>query len=194
MYTNTSENEFLTLRGALDEADDIVSDEEVDVVLLPPANTSEGDTDNEFGDIDNLGMNTLHNVQKVDGTVVVQSSRDTSRISKPKKVYEKLPPNYKRLIRTKILNTNLILNDDTDHNTKVNNLVESATHFDSLRNWVETCEDNKGKGLSWEPQMTQENILNFENLNSTCAGKMPVEIFELLFNERLQEHVVTVTL
>ena len=100
MHTNTSENEFLTLRDALDEADDIVSDEDVDVVLLPPANTSEDDTDNEFGDIDNSGMNTLHNVQEVDGTVVVQSSRDTSRISKSKKVYEKLPPNYKRLIRT----------------------------------------------------------------------------------------------
>ena len=41
--------------------------------------------------------------------------------------------------------------------------------------------------------MSEENKDNFENLNTICTSKMPVEIFELLFNETLQNHVVAET-
>ena len=91
-----NDDQFVTLSNALDQANEILSDgEDVDVVLLPPANTYDGDTDNEVGDDDALTTVVLDHVSEVAGHLEVQSSRKTSRISKPKNVI----PSYHQIIK-----------------------------------------------------------------------------------------------
>ena len=41
--------------------------------------------------------------------------------------------------------------------------------------------------------MSGQNEEDFENLIRTFAGKTPVEIFELLFDDTLQNHIVAET-
>ena len=80
------DDHFATLSDAMDQAREDLSDgEEVDVVLLPPVNTCDGDTDNELGNDNSLISVTLDCVAEVAGTLEVQSSQKTSRTSKPKK-------------------------------------------------------------------------------------------------------------
>ena len=103
--------------------------------MLPPVNTCDGDTDNELGDDNSLTSVTLDCVAEVTGTLEVQSSRKTSRISKPKKGgYSELPPNYKALTHKQVLKViKLIDNNNIDHDSKVDGLIEHATIFDSFR-------------------------------------------------------------
>ena len=95
----------LSLCEALDEAHDIISEgEEADVVLLPPVNSYDSDTDNELGGADALSVTTLDHVREVVGNIEIQSSRNTSRVSKPKKGYSQFPPNSKTLVHKQVLN------------------------------------------------------------------------------------------
>ena len=95
----------LSLCEALDEAHDIISEgEEVDVVLLPPVNSYDSDTDNELGDDDALSVTTLDHVREVAGNIEIQSSRNTTHVSKPKKGYSQFPPDSKTLVHKQVLN------------------------------------------------------------------------------------------
>ena len=60
---------ILLLHDAFEEACNEVSDEEVDIVLLPPRNSQNGDTDVEDGDEEALNYTTLDNVREVAGTL-----------------------------------------------------------------------------------------------------------------------------
>ena len=66
------EDEFLLLSNALQECDGI-SDDEIDVVLLPPENVN-GDTDNECGNDTELTDISLGLVKEVPGTIEINTS------------------------------------------------------------------------------------------------------------------------
>ena len=181
---------ILYLRDALEDAyNEAPDDEEVDIVLLPPCNSQNGDTDVEDGDDESLNSKTLDKVCEVSGTLVVQSSRDTSRVSK-QKVYKDLPPNYQAIVKEEQSTIKRIMDSDTvEHDDKIMRIIESSVLLDSLRKW-ETADDScETPGLPWKTQMSADNSRNLEDLITICQGKLPVEIFELL-SKRLKQHVV----
>ena len=50
-------------------------DEEIGIVLLPPPNQQNGDTDNEMGDESNLQEVCFNQVAEVAGTVEIQTAK-----------------------------------------------------------------------------------------------------------------------
>ena len=186
------ENEFLLLEDALQEANDASDDDEmVDIVLVPPPNSSNGDTDTEQGDEETVTSNELRHVKEVSGTLEVHSSRSTSRVSK-EKIYQTLPPNYMDIVAQEVSNVERIANSNViDYGTQIDNLIESACLFDNLRKWKVVSDDEGTGGLEWQTALSPENSNDLENLHSTCGGKLPVEIFEMLFNCDLQNHIVS---
>ena len=69
------EDEFLLLSDAFQECDGI-SDDEIDVILLPPENV-DGDTDNEWGN-DTTDV-SLGLVKEVSGTTEINTSRKVTK-------------------------------------------------------------------------------------------------------------------
>ena len=163
------------------------------MVLLPPSNSRNGDTDVEEGDDDSLTTTTLANVNEVSGTLVVQSSRDTSRVTK-QKIYKDLPPNYEAIVALEKSKIQKAMDSKTlAHDTKINEIAESSLLLDNLRKWEKGNESYDNSGLKWKTEMGLENAENFENLNALCGGKMPVEVFDLLFNDTIASHIVLET-
>ena len=72
-----NEDKHVLLSDALEECDEI-SDDEIDVVLLPPDNV-DGDTDNECGNESELTDITLSKIAEVSGTIEINTSRKVTR-------------------------------------------------------------------------------------------------------------------
>ena len=60
------------------------------MVLLPPDNT-DGDTDTELGNDSDLTDMTIETVSEVSGRIEIQTSKQTSKIKKPKGLKPKNP-------------------------------------------------------------------------------------------------------
>ena len=193
---NGEEDTILFLRDALDDAhNEAPDDEELDIVVLPPPNSMHGDTDVEDGgDEECINAKQLCDVREVTGTLEIHSSRGTSRCVKDK-IYKELPPNYKDIVKQESANIERIADMDIDCTEKITRLIEHSTILDNVRKWEKEQEGDtcKNRGLLWETKMNEENSNNLENLIASCQGKLPVEIFEMLFDSNLQDHIVTET-
>ena len=73
-------HQHLLLRDALNEVESHSEDEEIDVVILPPDNAENGDTDIEAGNDSDLEDSVLGSIVEVAGTLEVQSSKQTSKV------------------------------------------------------------------------------------------------------------------
>ena len=186
VQTQDDPDEFVLLQDAIDVCDEYL-DKEMELVITPPDNV-DGDTDGEVGNDADLGEIHLDNVQEVSGRIEVQTSRKLSRtFSKKKKDQPKtLPKHYKVKVKKEIKTVEAVRNNNDDINEKINMLLSSAEVFNDLRNWEMTKEEHEGEGLEWKQEMKTENKDNFKQLNDECAGKLPVEIFEKLFNAEIR--------
>ena len=81
-------NQYLLLRDAIADIDQ--SDDEFDLVLLPPDNT-DGDTDTELGNDSDLTDMTIETVSEVSGRIEIQTLKQTSKIKKAEGVKPKNP-------------------------------------------------------------------------------------------------------
>lgn len=190
-----SENEHVYLKDALCHCDDMISDDEVDLVLLPPDNV-EGDTDTECGNDADLHGFDLEQIEEVSGTIEISTTRGVTRTKRPnikdRKAY-KPPKGFRQQVGKEVDKVMSILANDEDNDNKIDSLVNSADVLDELRNWERTEEEHTNSGLEWQNVMSVENIRNLEHLNHLCTGKMPVEVFELLFNQEMKQHIITET-
>ena len=80
------------LGEALNEVAEVSDEEDVEIIILPPVNTDDRDTDTEIGNDQELGEQVMSQVVEVAGKIEVQTSRRSSRVQKPqnKKSKDKL--------------------------------------------------------------------------------------------------------
>ena len=82
--------------------------------------------------------------------------------------------------------------EEENFDLKIDSLVSSA-ETDGLGNWKATTDYNENKGLQWKTEMSDTNRQNFDKLYNASTGKMLVEIFEILFNHEIRQHIITET-
>ena len=170
-----------------------MSGEEVELVLLPPDNV-DGDTDNEVGNDAELTETCLDSIQEVSGTVEICTSRKTTRTVKKKLKHTKLEKNVRTKVAKEKEKVKTVHGDEgLELNDKIDELVESAELLTELHNWKSTNDEHEVEDLAWKTKLNIETQKNFDELNRVCQGKMPVEIFELLFNENMQKHIIQET-
>ena len=73
------------LGEALNEVAEVSDEEDVEVIILSPANTDDRDTDTEIRNDQELGEQVMSQVVEVAGKIEVQTSRRSSRVPKPQK-------------------------------------------------------------------------------------------------------------
>ena len=188
------DDEFLLLNDAVEESEQL-SDEELEFVILPPDNV-DGETDTEIGnDVELSETLTLDKVQEVSGTIeLCTSKKATTTKKKPKKPFQ-LKNRKKKIEKEKAKIKQTHLNNELHLNNKIDDLIESAEEITDTINWkTDNKEPKPDNFLSWKSSISNENQKSFDKLNEICQGKMPVEIFELLFNEEMRQHIIGETL
>ena len=183
---------FLFLHDAIADGLEEPEIEELDLVLIPPENV-DGETDNELGNDEELSCSSLNQVQEVCGRIELQTSRDVTRVRR-KKVKVGGTKNYKRAVKKAVEKVKDLKDQDIDFDTKINNLVESAEVLDEHRIWKETKEKHEGSGLKWKKEMSDMNKENLTRVHDIAGGKLPVKIFELMFNDEIREHIIQQTI
>ena len=73
------------LGEALNEVAEVSDEEDLEVIILSPANTDDRDTDTEIRNDQELGEQVMSQVVEVAGKIEVQTSRRSSRVPKPQK-------------------------------------------------------------------------------------------------------------
>ena len=90
--SENNDHEYVLLGEALNEVAEVSDEEDVEIIILPPVNTDDRDTDTEIGNDQELGEQVMSQVVEVAGKIEVQTSRRSSRVQKPqnKKSKDKL--------------------------------------------------------------------------------------------------------
>ena len=73
---------------------------------------------------------------------------------------------------------------------KWDSLVKSAEKLEENHCWKTITENNKGKSLKWQWNLGQYQQDNFHKLNDKCSGKLPVEVFDMLFNSSIHDLII----
>ena len=135
MPHSKSNHEFERLEEALDDAEEL-SDNEIDIVLLPPNNTEDGDTDTEMGNDLEARTTGTSEVYEVCGHIEVQTSKRATKSSKTTKEKDKSPPSLsearqrlkqEKQTATKIFHDTTLFQHDT-----VNKLLQSVENLELL--------------------------------------------------------------
>ena len=71
------------LGEALNEVAEVSDEEDVEIIILPPVNTDDRDTDTEIGNDQELGEQVMSQVVEVAGKIEVQTSRRSWRVQRP---------------------------------------------------------------------------------------------------------------
>ena len=195
-FETSNKKAFRLLREALDALDSQnKEDEQVDIVLLPPPSQENGDTDNEMGDKNNLNEISLNQVNEVAGTVEVQTSKQLSKVKTPEaRKRDKLNIRKKNKdYQSKVPKINDVMKSDISKDEKVNKLLKYSEKIELLHDWVLT-DDNLGENsLKWNTICDRQQHEIFQNILEQCNRKLPVEIFELLFNHEIRSHIISET-
>ena len=150
------EDEFLLLSDAFQECDGI-SDDEIDVILLPPENV-DGDTDNEWGN-DTTDV-SLGLVKEVSGTTEINTSRKVTK-TKRKNIKDvknrKRPSEYRKKVEKEKERVKTMQDEEENFDLKIDSLVSSAETLDGLKNWKATTDNHENKGLQWKTEMSGTN-------------------------------------
>ena len=148
------EDKFLLLSNALEECDGI-SDDEIDVVVLPPENV-DGDTDNECGNDAELTDISLGLVKEVSGTIEINTSckaTKTKRKNTKDVKNHKSPSRCKKKEEKEKERVKTMQVKEESFNLKIDFLVSSTETLHRLRNWKATTDNNENKGLHWKKEM-----------------------------------------
>ena len=148
------EDKFLLLSNALQECDGI-SDDEIDVVVLPPENV-DGDTDNECGNDAELTDISLGLVKEVSGTIQINTSckaTKTKRKNTKDVKNHKSPSRCKKKEEKEKERVKTMQVKEESFNLKIDFLVSSTETLHRLRNWKATTDNNENKGLHWKKEM-----------------------------------------
>ena len=81
--SENNDHEYVLLGEALNEVAEVSDEEDVEIIILPPANIDDGDTDTEIGNDQELGEQVMSQVVEVAGKIEVQRSRKSMRVQKP---------------------------------------------------------------------------------------------------------------
>ena len=151
--SENNDHEYFLLGEALNEVAEVLDEEYVKIIILPPANTNDGDTDTEIGNDQDLGEQVMSQVVELAGKIEVQTSRRSSRVQKPQNKNSKdkmisvncLKRNVKKE-KVSVLSTLAIEKLSIDD--KVDSLVESAEKLEENHCWKTITENNKDKSLN----------------------------------------------
>ena len=80
--SENNDHEYVLLGEALNEVAEVSDEEDVEIIILPPANTYYGDTDTEIGNDQELGEQVMSQVVEVAGKIELQTSRRSSKVQK----------------------------------------------------------------------------------------------------------------
>ena len=193
--SSDNDHEYVLLGEALNEVAEVSDEEDVEIIKLPPVNTDDRDTDTEIGNDQELGEQVMSQVVEVAGKIEVQTSRRSSRVQKPqnKKSKDKmisvncLKRNVKKE-KASVLST--LANEELSSDEKVDSLVKSAEKLEENHCWKTTTENNEDKSLKWQWNLGQYQQDNFHKLNDECSGKLPVEVFDMLFNSSIRDLII----
>ena len=84
--SENNDHEYVLLGEALNEVAEVSDEEDLEVIILSPANTDDRDTDTEIRNDQELGEQVvMSQVVEVAGKIEVQTSRRSSRVPKPQK-------------------------------------------------------------------------------------------------------------
>lgn len=86
-----------------------------------------------------------------------------------------------------------IFGDASAEDEKVDQPLNSAENLETCSGPVSE-KDNDINTLIWKQILGQTAHSNFNTLHDQCNGKMPLDIFEMLFNQELRIHLVHETL
>ena len=167
----------------------------MEIIILPPANTNDGDTDTEIGNDQDLGEQVMSQVVELAGKIEVQTSRRSSRVQKPQNKNSKdemisvncLKRNVKKE-KVPVLSTLAI--EELSIDDKLDFLVKSAEKLEENHCWKTIIENNKDKSLKWQWKLGEYQQDNFHKLNDECSGKLPVEVFDMLFNSSIRDLII----
>lgn len=87
-----------------------------------------------------------------------------------------------------------IFGDAPAEDEKVDQPLNSAENLETANKWPVSEKDNYINTLIWKQILGQTAHSNFNTLYDQCNGKMPLNIFEMLFNQELRIHLVHQTL
>ena len=73
---------------------------------------------------------------------------------------------------------------------KVDSLVKSAEKLEENHCWKTATKNNENKSLKWLWNLGQYQQDNFHKLNDECSGKLPVEVFDMLFNSSICDLII----
>ena len=155
-------DEFFLLNDAFEKFEQM-SDEEVELVHLPPDNV-DGNTDNEVGNDAELIETCLDSIQEVSGTVEICTSRKTTRPVKKKLKHPKLEKNVRTEVAKEKEKVKTVHGDEgLELNDKIDELVDSAELLTELHNWKSTNDEHEIEGLAWKTKLnieTQKTLMN----------------------------------
>ena len=133
-FETNNKKEFRLLQEALDTLDyQNEEDKQVDIVVLPPPNQENGDTDNEMGDENNLNEISMDQVE-VAGTVEIQISKRLSKVktreaTKPDKLnIRKKKEDY----QSKVAKINDVMKSHISKDEKVDKLLKYGEKIELL--------------------------------------------------------------
>ena len=81
--SENNDHEYVLLGEALNKVAEVSEEENVEIIILPPVNTDEGDTDTRIGNDQELGEQVMSQVVEMAGKIEVKTSRRSSRVQKP---------------------------------------------------------------------------------------------------------------
>ena len=88
---------------------------------------------------------------------------------------------------------NAVMKSDIPKDEKVDKLLKCGGKIELLNDWFLT-DDNLGQNLlKWNTICDQQQHKSFQNILEQFNGKLPVEIFELLFNHEIRSHIINET-
>jgi hypothetical protein len=181
------------LIDALEDIDG--TDEPVDLVVLPPMNQS-GDTDEEHFDEDILisRSNDLLNIPEIAGHVEVQYGRldegddlddENNTVAEPSdgndavQLQEKLRSTYQ--------------NKDLSLIEKVHGLTKLTKDVAGGLDWKTLTDEDTFCSLPTSQELSPDQVIARDNIIDTFSGLTPVDSFERIFDEEVQNLIMNET-
>ena len=148
--SENNDHEYVLLSEALTEVAELSIEEDAEIIIFPPVNTDDGDTDTETGKDQEFGERVMNQVIEVAGKI--ETSRRSSRVQKPQNKDSKdkmisvncLKRNVKKE-KASVLST--LANEELSSDEKVDSLVKSAEKLEENHCWKTTTENNEDKSL-----------------------------------------------
>ena len=85
------------------------------------------------------------------------------------------------------------MKSDISKDEQVDKILKYREKIEHLHDWVLTDDNSGQNSLKWNTICDQQQHESFRNILEQCNGKLPVEIFERLFNHEIKSHIITET-